>query len=233
MKQFIYLFLILILIKSCRFRTGSGNIITETRSTGSFDGISVGGGFDVEVKTGTVTSVIVEADDNIMKFIQTRVSGNTLKINTEDMNNYTDVHMKVFITAPAIKRIKASASAAVEVLGILKAADELTFGASSGSSVKAELDAPRVTADASSGASVTLSGKTQEYSVQASSGGEIRSGELLSENTTVKASSGASARVHASISLNANASSGASITYRGAAVVNQSVSSGGSINKKD
>ena len=233
MKQIVYLFFLLILLGSCRFKSGSGNIISEKRSTGNFDGISVGGGFEVEIKTGAVTSVVIEADDNIIKYIETRVSGNTLKINTEDMNNYTDVHMKVFITAPAIKRIKASASAEVDAKDVLTANDQLTFSASSGSSISAEVDAPGVTADVSSGASITLKGKTQTYSAEASSGGEIKSRDLLSENTTVKASSGASAHVHASVRLNANASSGASITYHGAATVNQSVSSGGNVIKKN
>lgn len=220
------------ILGSCRYKTGSGNIISETRSAANFEGISVGGGFEVEVKTGESTSVMVEADDNIMKYIETTVSGGTLRIRTEGMNNYSDVHMKVFITAPAIKRIKASASAEVDVLDML-AGNDLTFGASSGASIKAAVDAPRVSADASSGASIDLKGKTRSYAAGASSGAEIRSRDLLSENTTVKASSGASAGVHASVSLNASASSGASVTYQGAATLSQSVSSGGSVSKRD
>jgi hypothetical protein len=233
MKQVVYVFFLLILLGSCRHKTGSGNIISQTRTTGNFDGINVGGDFEVEVNIGTTTSVIVEADDNIMKYIETTVSGNTLKIRTEDMNNYSDVHMKVLITAPAIKRIKASASAEVDVQDILMSTEQLTFDASSAASIKAEVDAPQVSADVSSGASIDLNGKTKTYSAEASSGGEIRSRDLLSENTTVKASSGASATVHASLSLNASASSGASVNYHGAATVHQSVSSGGSISKRD
>jgi len=233
MKQLAYLFFLLIFLGSCRYKTGSGNIISETRSTGNFDGISVGGGFDVEVKIGNTTSVVVEADDNIIQYIETTVSGNILKIRTEGMNNFSDVHMKVFITAPAIKRIKASASAEVDVQDVLAGTDELTFGASSGASIKAAVDAPRVSADVSSGASIDLVGKTKSYTAEASSGAEIRSRELLSENTTVKVSSGASAKVHASVSLNVNASSGASVTYNGGATVNQSVSSGGSVSRRD
>ena len=46
------------------------------------------------------------------------------------------MHMKVFITTPAIKRIKASASAEVDVEEVLASADELTLGASSGAIIK-------------------------------------------------------------------------------------------------
>ena len=85
MKHIIYLLFILSLLGSCSHKTGSGNIISEHRSASNFDGISVGGGFDVEVKTGPAISVVVEADDNIMKHIETSVSGNTLKISTKDL----------------------------------------------------------------------------------------------------------------------------------------------------
>ena len=184
------------------------------------------------MKIGPVTSVVVEADDNIIKYIETQTIGNTLKISTEDLHNYNNVHMKVFITTPSLKMIKSSASAEVVVEDILVNTGKTTFKASSGSSIKTAVDAPEVEADASSGASITLEGKTQSYTSEASSGAEIKSRDLLSENTTVKVSSGASAKVHASVSLNATASSGATVTYHGAAAVNKSVSSGGSVTQQ-
>jgi len=233
MKHFIIFLFAICLLVSCRFKTGSGNIITETRSVNTFDAISVGGGFEVEVKTGPVISVTVEADDNIMKHIETKSSGNTLKISTEDLHNYSDVHMKVYITAPAVRTIKASSSAEVTVMDVLKNSGKLTFKASSGSEINAEVDAPDVEADVSSGAHISLSGKTRNYTAEASSGSEIRSWDLKTENTKVKASSGSSARVHASVSLNATASSGSSVRYHGAASVNKSESSGGSVTKND
>lgn len=233
MKQILFLLFTLITLASCRYTTGSGNIISETRPTGNFNGITVGGGFEVQVKIGPVTSVVVEADDNIMKYIEISTSGTTLKIRTEDLHNYSDVHMKVYVTTPSLKTIKASASAEVVVQDVITGSDKLTFNASSGASIKTEVDVPEVEADASSGASVTLNGKTKIYSSEASSGAEIRSWDLLSENTKVSVSSGASARVHASVSLNATASSGASVTYHGAANVNKTVSSGATVNKTD
>lgn len=233
MKNILLLIITLFTFASCNYRSGSGNIISETRTEKSFDGISVGGDFDVEVKIGSVTNVVVEADDNIIKYIKTTTSGNTLKIQTEGLHNFSDVHMKVYITTPALVKIKASASAKVIVQGALKDSGKLTFGASSGAEIQAAVDAPEVNSDVSSGANINLSGKTKIYTAEASSGAEIRSWDLLSENTMVSVSSGAAAKVHASVTLNAKASSGGSVTYHGAASVIKSESSGGSVNKKD
>ena len=233
MKQFILFCTAFILLNSCHYTTGSGNIISEKRSVGNFTGISVGGSFDVEVKIGPVTQVTVEADDNVIKYVETRVSGNTLKIRTEGLHSMNNVHLKVYITVPELRSVKASASASVKVLDIIKEDGKLNFDASSSADIEAEVDAPEIDAEASSSGSVTLSGKTKNYTAHVSSSGDIKSFELLSENTDVSASSSGSAQVHASINLTAKASSSGSIDYRGAATVKKTVNSSGSVEKKD
>jgi hypothetical protein len=233
MKRIIFFFVTLIVLASCRYTTGSGNIITEKRSVGSFSGISAGGAFEVEVKIGPATDITVEADDNIMKYIETKVSGNILNIRTQDLHNYSDVHMKIYITTPYLNSVRTSASAEVKVIDMLTGTGRLSFNASSSGSIVAEVDAPEIETDASSGATISLRGKTRTYKAEASSGADIKTWDLLSENTTVNASSGANAKVHASLNLNATASSGGSVNYHGAATVTRSVSSGGSVEKKD
>lgn len=233
MKQILFFLTSCVLLASCDYTTGSGNIITQNRSVGNFSGISVSNSFDVEVKIGAVTEVRVEADDNIMKHIVTNVSGNDLRIKVEGMHNINNAHMKVYITTPELNSIKASASSSVKVLDVIKNNGKLHFTATSSADIEAEVDAPEVEAEANSSGSVTLRGKTKNYKAQVSSSGDIKSAGLLSENTEVEASSSGSADVHASVSLNAKASSSGSIDYRGAASVQQSVSSSGSVEKKE
>lgn len=233
MKRIILFLFTLFILASCDRTTGSGNIISETRTVGNFDAINVGGGFNVEVKIGSPASVRVEADDNIMKYIEITDVGNTLNIRTEDLHNYSNVHMNVYITMPSLKNVKASASADVVVQDIVESDSRLSFRASSSASIKAEVNAPEIESDASSSATITLRGKTKNYDAQASSSANIRSFELLSENTTAKVSSSADIQVHASVNLNAKASSSGSIDYKGAATVNKSESSSGSVEKHD
>lgn len=232
MKQITILFFAMLVLVSCNYKTGSGNLTTQTRNIENFNAITVGGGFDVEVKTGPVFSVVVEADDNIIKYIETSISGNTLRIRTEDLNNFSDVHMKVYVTAPAIHTIKASASADVEVMGILTSQERLTFKANSSANIKAEVNAPEVETEASSSGTIAISGKTKTHKTESSSSGDINAFDLLSENTTAKASSSATIQVHASVSLNAQASSSGSVEYKGAAAVQKTENSSGSVEKK-
>jgi uncharacterized lipoprotein YajG len=233
MKNFFLLLFTIFTLTACDQTTGSGNIVTETRNLGSFDAISVGGSFEVEVKMGDALSVKVEADDNIMKYIETRVSGNTLKIETEGMHNYSDVHMKVYVTVPSLSKISASGSADVVAENILISNGKLVFKASSSSSIKAEVNAPEIETDASSSATITITGKTKNHKTEASSSAEIKSFGLLSENTTAHASSSANIEVHASVNLDAKASSSGSVDYKGAATVTKAESSSGTVEKKN
>jgi len=234
MKQVVLLCsAVLLLFSSCSYTTGSGNIITEKRTVGHFTELTVSNAFDVEVKIGPVEEVSIEADDNLMKYIRTTVSGNTLNIHTEHLHNLNNGHLKVHITVPELKRIAASAAADVKVLDLLKGTGTLDFNASSSADIEAEVDAPGINAGASSAGSIKLSGKTRNYKAEASSGADIKTGDLLAENTDVSVSSGANATVYASVSLVAEASSGGDINYHGAASVKQSTSSGGSVNKRD
>ena len=234
MKQLFFLFAgISMLFCSCNYETGSGNIISEKRSVASFTGISVGGSFEVEVKSGTSQSVEVEADDNVIKYIETTVSGNVLKIHLGGMHSLSNVHLKVLITTPGLESIKASASAYVKVLDVLKEDGKVNFEANSSAQIEAEVDAPEVVATGTSSATLNISGKTKNYRAKVNSSAEIKSFGLLSENTEVEASSSGTAEVHASVHLKANANSSGSVDYRGGASVEKSESSSGSVEKKD
>lgn len=233
MKQSLFFLLTLFVLSSCHFTTGSGNIVSDKRSTGDFTGISVSGGIDVELKTGPVTSVSIEADDNIINHIETTVEDGVLKIRTRNLHNTSNVHMKAYITAPNITKIKASGGGDFIAKNILKSGDKLSFDISGGGNITAAIDAPEVDTDISGGGSMKLTGRTANYEAEVSGGGDLDSRDLMSEYTKVSVTGGGSAFVHASIKLVASASGGGDINYHGGANVEKSVSGGGSIEKRD
>lgn len=233
MKNILALIVLMSLLSSCRFTSGSGDIVTSNRNTSDFKSVSAGGGFDVEIRTGSNYKVMVEADDNLIDDIETTVEGGQLKIRMRKNLNVRNAHLKIFVTAPSITSIQSSASADIVVAGNLRADETIRFKASSGSSIKASIDAPATEADASSGAQIDIDGRTRNFDVQASSGADVDADKLLSENTTAQSSSGGTADVHASVTLHARASSGGTVNYRGAATVVKKENSGGSINKNN
>lgn len=234
MKRSLFAIAVFTLLASCNYysQSGSGNIITQKRNLPAFTGIETSNAIEVEVRIGA-PSVEVEADDNIMQFVETRVSGNTLHVGIESGVGLHNTHIKVNITVPEISHITAHSSSEVKVLDVIKSNDKLSFDVSSSAEIEAEVEVPEVEARASSSASINLSGKTKNYRARVSSSAEINSFDLLSENSDVHASSSGSADVHASVTLNAEASSSGSIDYTGGATVKANTSSSGTVHKKD
>ncbi|MEO6548919.1 MAG: head GIN domain-containing protein [Ferruginibacter sp.] len=233
MKYLLFGFFTLAVLASCNQRSGSGNIVTEKRNTGDFKGISVGGAFEVELKSGAMTEVIVESDDNIIHDIETKVSGDVLKIRTRNGHGFNNAHFKVYVTAPEINSIDISGAANIKATDPLKSTRKISFDISGAGGCKAEVDAPEVFAEISGAGNMELRGKTKDYKAKVSGSGDLKSADLKSENTNVDASGAGTARVHASVSLKADASGAGNIYYRGGANVQIKTSGAGNIKNEN
>ena len=85
MKKYIItalILLIVVLASGCIWQNlqGSGKIINQSRDVSGFNQISVDGSSTLIITQGDKESLTVEADDNLMPYIKTNVSNNTLKI---------------------------------------------------------------------------------------------------------------------------------------------------------
>ncbi|MEJ7588173.1 MAG: DUF2807 domain-containing protein [Ferruginibacter sp.] len=171
MKQLLCYFFALLALTSCNQRRGSGNIVSENRQTGDFTGVSVGGAFTVEIRNGTGTEVKVEADDNVINFIETSVSGNTLKIRMKDGASFNDAHYKVYITAAEINSVNSSGAATVQVKDELKSKEKISLDVSGAAGIVASVNAPEISAEISGAGNIELSGKTRDYTAEVSGSG--------------------------------------------------------------
>ncbi|MBL0357008.1 MAG: DUF2807 domain-containing protein [Chitinophagaceae bacterium] len=233
MRKFAFFAAVMIAFTSCRQIHGSGNLITEKRQVGDFKGISVGSAFEVELKSGPTTTVEVEADDNLMKYINTRVSGDKLNIEFKKSFSINNAHLKIYITAPEINRINSSGAANVKVLDQLKNTGKIMLEASGAASIEATVDAPEVESDVSGAGNIELKGRTREHTAKASGGAGIKARELLSENAVAETSGAGNIHVYASVSLEAHASGAGNVFYSGGCQVNSHVSGAGSVKKED
>jgi hypothetical protein len=99
---------------------GNGNIITETRNVPSFIRVTNSGIFEVYIIQADYHEVVLEAESNMMPYVRTRVSGNTLYVETKE-NLKPTVPIKVFVYVVMVEEVKLSGS------GLL-ASDSLMVG---------------------------------------------------------------------------------------------------------
>ncbi|OAB77378.1 head GIN domain-containing protein [Cochleicola gelatinilyticus] len=208
------------LTTSCQFdinlgqENGNGNVITEERTvTSNFDEVKGSAGLDVLLTEGTENKIVVEADENLLEFIETEVTNGKLHV-TSSRNIGHSKSKKVHVTYVKLSKVASSSGADVIVNSVLEN-DYLTFDASSGSNLQVEIFAKEVVAETSSGADLVLSGKAVNLQADASSGSELDAKDLFVVSCNAEASSGSDVTVHVKETLEVKATSGADINYYG------------------
>lgn len=215
--------------------TGDGR---QNRSVDEFHGISVSSGIDLYLTQKNVQEVRVEADEDVMDKIITKVEGGILKIYMKENSwswfnlGWSHSTRKVYVSFKTLDKLEASAGSDVVSQSVLNL-NNLDLDVSSGSDVKLELNADRVNAVSSSGSDIKLKGKANSIQANASSAGDIDASAFQAKKCNAIASSGSDIRVYATEQLDANASSGADIGYMGnPAMKNINESSGGDVHSK-
>lgn len=225
-------------LTSCNYKidlgksiTGSGKVVSVTRTVGSFDKVRVSQGLECEIIQSDKTEVIVEADDNLINDIKTEVENGTLVISCE-YSNYVNVSSKkVTVRMPKIVSLEASSGASLRSKGVLTG-ESVSVKSSSGSSTDIELEADTITLESSSGSDQNVRGKALKLNTASSSGSHIDADGITANEVFAQTSSGSSTTVHPVVLLDAKASSGSSISYvHSPQEIRKEESSGGSVSK--
>ena len=219
---------------SCRMsQKGSGRITTETRNIAAFSSVDVAGSIDVEIMQGDKNEVVVEADDNILTYVETVSNNGVLSIRIKPNTNLRNFTARVRLTSPLYKNISAAASSEIIGKNYITSAEKITLKASSSADINIQIDAPVIYVDGSSSADITLAGKTKQLDANASSSSDLKLEELKAETVTANASSSSTINLFASVMLDARATSSADINYTGGVKnVQKKESSSGSVSAR-
>ena len=213
---------------------GNGKIMAETRTTGSFNGVKVSGAIDLFVRTDSVSTVKVDGDENLLKYIIIEQEGSLLKVRTKNGINLKPTRsIRVYVSAPEFSRLNASGACDIFTENKISSSGTLNVDLSGASDAKLEVNAPAIKVEVSGAGSVTLKGETRDFSVDGSGSTDIKCYELLAENTKVDISGAGNAEVFASVKLDVDVSGAADVKYKGNATVSQRVSGAGSVKKTE
>lgn len=191
---------------------GSGNVVTEKRNIETpFTKIQASTGIEVILEQGSPSEVEVEVDDNLMKYIVTRVENGTLIVKI-DGNINTMESAIVRVKTKTIEGLESSSGASIKTINKLSGTS-VALKTSSGSTIQADLEYEKVSCESTNGSEIKVSGKALTLDTKSSSGSEINAKELASNEITAQSTSGSSTTVNPIVLLKAKASSGSSIDY--------------------
>ena len=215
MRNILLLLLTTTLFISCDSISGKGDIIKESRKTGTFDAIKNSGSIDVKIIVGDNYNIEVEDYENLLPHIVTDVDNGVLEIHYENGINISNSNATVFVTVPTLKRIITSGSSATEISGVIKNTKGLEFSVTGSGSIEGTVDAPSVELKITGSGEMDLKGVTQTMECKITGSGDFDGRDLKSENCTITVSGSGNAKVFASVSLKAKVSGSGDIIYGG------------------
>ncbi|HEY5728619.1 MAG TPA: DUF2807 domain-containing protein [Anaerolineales bacterium] len=212
---------------------GSGNVITQTREVSDFTTIELDYPAQVFVTQGSSISVKIEAEDNLLEGLQTRVRNDTLEIfyKSDDNKHINPTKpVRITIVVKDLTEVDLGSAGELNFEGIVS--DELDISISGAGNLELnDIAVENLSVTMSGAGSMTASGEADDFNLNISGFGNFNGKELHSKTVDVNLSGAGSATVWVDDQLDAHISGAGSINYYGSPSVTKQVSGVGSVSK--
>ena len=232
------IFSVLILITmSCKDKTptsstevivGSGNLVTELRSLGTFHSVDLTTVGTVNITFGPSQEVSVTVNDNILEYITTIVSNGTLTISIESGVQVSNLNLTVNLSMTDLEKL--ALSGAGTIIGNNKfTGDSVSLVSTGAGEIRLRLDVNQLSSSLTGAGEIFVSGKARQHQIQISGAGTIHAFDLLTETTTINVTGVGNVEVNVSQLLDVNISGAGSVYYKGHPTITQNITGTGSI----
>ncbi|MFI5185628.1 MAG: head GIN domain-containing protein [Chitinophagales bacterium] len=237
-KIFLFVLPAIVFFSSCRYVTGerirgNGNLKTEERSPGSFKSVASHGSFNVYVSSGE-QSVKIEAEDNLLPYIETYVDGSVLHVQEKD--NFwlrPSREVKIFVSLPDFESIHSYGSGDIIGQSKITNSSKLSLEVNGSANIKMDIDAPEIDAETNGSGDIDLKGSVKSWDGEIHGSGNIKAMDLKSENAIIKIYGSGDADVFADAKLDVHVAGSGDVRYRGNAQVSSSIAGSGKVKKVD
>jgi hypothetical protein len=211
---------------------GSGNVITETRQVSDFDRVSLSGSGHVAITQGAEEGVSVEADDNLVQYVRTKVSGRTLELGLRWPGTIVTPSQPIRynVSVKDLVGLEVSGSGDIDAASI--ETDSLEVKVSGSGDIRTDsLTAEALNVDISGSGDVVMAGEAPEQDIKISGSGNFDAGDLRGERVKLTIDGSGDATVWATESLAGRLSGSGSVSYYGSPAMDVSTFGSGKINR--
>jgi len=214
---------------------GSGRMETESRDVSGFDAIVIEGFGNVIITQGESEYLEIEAEDNILPHITTRVSGDTLHISYDDNNWRRSIVPTRTITFDIgvidLESIELSGAADIQIDSLETTALNLEVSGAGNAEID-NLQAKDLNVEYSGAGRCELGGEVQDQEVRVSGLGDYNAGNLKSQSASISLSGAGNVEVWAEDTLHIEVSGAGNVEYWGDPRVTQDISGVGNIHSR-
>jgi hypothetical protein len=216
--------------------TGSGRVVTDTRSVGDFVAVGNDGSTDIELRQGPVTSVQVQGDDNIVPLIETVVEkgreGQTLQIRARRGASYSTRNtLKVLVTTPRLVAVANSGSGDIR----MEAFDTPSLKVSLSGSGNLEfsgLQTGELSIGISGSSDVRGAGRATRTSISIAGSGDVKLADLRADDVRVSIAGSGDAEVNAAKALDVRIAGSGDVSYVGNPALKTSIAGSGEVRQR-
>jgi hypothetical protein len=207
----VFLTVCVALVSGCRWVgiRGNGHIKTEDRIISAFTEIDTGGAFEIEWQSGS-PALRITTDENLLSYVESDVSGDTLHLRTHDQIWPTH-GIKVVISSPT--------RAAARIRGAVKLTAK-------------QLTGPKFALDTSGASRVSLDGNIDELLADMTGASELEASGLQTRTAEISTTGAGNAEVAVAETLKVAITGAGKVTYTGNPTIEKHITGAGSIRRK-
>ena len=207
----------------------------QTRNVDQFEGVKLGMPAKLYIKQGNSSSVTIEASDEALQHIETKVRDGVLIIKQDDdwkwWKNWNSKNVRIYVTNPVFNHVSVSGSGDIRGENTLES-KSMYIGISGSGKLDLDIKAVDLKSKISGSGNVQLSGSARNTDLAISGSGNLNAEDLASESCEVRISGSGNCRVNVDTSLNSRVSGSGNVYYRGNPdKLNNQSSGSGSIKK--
>ncbi|PQJ73191.1 head GIN domain-containing protein [Polaribacter butkevichii] len=194
---------------------GNGNVVTETRTTADYEGVSVGGSFDVILVKGKEGKITIKGEENIIPYLETEISKGVLKIQYKKNTNINSTK-KVTITVPYqhIESVALGGSGNVSATSLIKADNfKVNLGGSGNIDLKVTADA--IKASIGGSGNINLEGNANDLTCSIAGSGSVSAYGLETEEVYANVAGSGSIKVTVKSKIRAKLVGSGNVYYKG------------------
>lgn len=194
---------------------GDGNITTENRSTGDYDGLKSAGPMNFKLVQGKEGNITIEGDANLMEYIVTKVEGGKLVVKVKDGINLRPTKT-IIVTIPyeSINSVSLAGSGDIENSGTITS-DHFDVSIAGSGDIELNISSNSVESSISGSGDIELSGSTKDLTTKVTGSGDFDGSDLGSTNVTAKITGSGGANVVCNGELKVRITGSGDVKYSG------------------
>ena len=209
--------------------TGSGNIASEARTVGVFQSIDLQGTGNIYVTQGNESSLRVEAEDNLLPYLQTSVRNGVLTVGMNQSCVRNTKPINLYATMSDVRSLSVGGAGNIVSQSPL-ISEQISVGIAGSGSIDLNVTATTLNSSITGAGSEKVAGKVSTHRVLIAGTGTLDAYDLGTASTIIDITGTGNAKVTVSENLSVKISGAGTVTYRGNPTVTKEIIGVGSVN---